>query len=107
MKNKFLILSLMITIAFGTPLASAAVNTSQSDTAGAEQSRSRENVEREKAGQEVEKRLSQKDAVTQDEEQVKAEDAAGSTFTLKQVKFSGNEHFTNADLQPVVKDYIG
>ena len=107
MKNKFFIFVLMITVAFGTPLASAAVTTDSRDTAGAEQERSRENLAREKAAQDIDKRLSQKDAVAQEEEQIKEQDAAGPTFVLKQVKFSGNEHFTDAELQPVVKEYIG
>lgn len=106
MKNKIFILSLIITAA-NIPFAFA-VDVPSRDTAGAEQQRFEENSEFEQQSQNAQARLSQNDDVnsTDSDEAADAADT-GPKFELKQIKFSGNEQFSNEALQAVVKEFIG
>lgn len=99
MKNKFFILSLIATFVSSLPLAHAV------DFVGPEQKRY-ENAEKEQLAQHSQSPLSEAEVETQ-ETQEDLTEGGGTTFELRQIKFSGNEKFTDDKLQAVVKEFIG
>ncbi len=106
MKNKIKILSVLFVLASFIPQAFGANEVPGRDSAGAEQERFLENEKRDKAEKAMQKRLKTEELVPEEKETEVPEDT-GVKFDLKQIKFSGNEQISTAELDSVVSDYIG
>ncbi len=105
-KIKFLVPVLTLTLF--VPYSYGANAVSSSDSAGAEQQRFEEDAEREKAIQNIKKKV---DSVKESEPEVQESELAaadqGVSFNLNKVEFTGNEKISSEKLQGVVADSVG
>ena len=101
-----LIITFFATVFLPTHFLFAAVPTdSLSDSAGAEQTRFETEDELKKQDERVV--LRQAEVSFSDEKDLSAPVAGDVTFTLKQVRFTGNESVSTDDLNAVVESYLG
>ncbi len=105
--KKIQILSLLAAFTLLVPYAYGIDNVPSSETAGAEQERFQEDAEREKALQNIQKKVETQDEAPAEVEEVESAADQGVTFALRSVEFSGNEKISSEKLKTQVQDSIG